>query len=829
MKLRSPIVLLGLGLVGLGMAACSSNKPDDPGGGGGGAGGNTLDNCAIAPVLTVFANRCATAGSCHVAGGQYPELTAAGLVTWAGQNSKLMMSEPLVVPGKPDSSWLYRKVNGLQGSSGGALMPLGAAMPIAEADVIRQWIEDGASTKCTGEDIPTTPTRVDPNTLDQTTLFTCKDPNALRSSVARIRRIDKVEWTYGIGAPNGPNSFNLTAYLNPFDSRSGGGYSTYSVDRTVDSATLDLYFLNLPEAGLSWDNTYASIRSHAVIDDTSLRCFFNDAVPASACIDNFVTKLLQIGVLSRTPTADEIARLRDYAVAALAREPGGGQTGAPRTATIHEIGAAAWMTSGALFRTEIGTPVQGDAANRRRLTNEELALAIGSVLSTHRPGSLIWASGSGFDPPAPDDADPVLGYLQQVRAAANDGTIQDPTVMKNLIAAYAGGLDIERRDILFDKLGDKRDVPARGEYYLAPRVIGFFREWLDYGGALSAFKDTPGGTSKYMAQPGIYDRTSVGFTNLQTRYYMHDSTLVDQLDDTIARTVIESATGSKDVFAALFTTLDWRLPSDHINLNAQSCATNADCTDPTYKTCNPVFNVCGDSVSGITSYQTRVYNVEGVPDTQPGRWVTMNATERSGVLTHPAWLTAHGNNFEDDASLVHRGKWVREKLFCQTVPGLENVMVQAKLGAHGPSARQRVDEATTMGPSAQTCLSCHSLMNPLGYPFEIYDHAGFLRETDHGGPPNGTTTITNAPDPALNKAFNDAVEFSKAIADSPYAKRCFIRQAFRYFAGRDETLEDACTLAAMESALGTGSFIDMLTVLVQSDTFLYRTIEGGTP
>lgn len=834
MRLRSAIVLLGLG-VSVGAAACSSdNKGTPTGSSGSGGGGGNGGNCATEPVLAVFASRCSN-GGCHVTGGQYPELTASGLSNWMGKNSKALPNEPLVVPGNPDGSWLYRKVNGTQGANGGPLMPLGAAMPISEAQVIHDWIADGAPTKC--DDVPPPPpTKVDPNTLDQTALFTCGDANAPRSSVARVRRIEQTEWTHGIGAFNGPNSMNLTAYVNPFSNQTPGAYTTYSEGVTVDSATLELYFLNLPEAGIAWDNRYATLRTHAIIGDGSLKCFFEDAMPTADCIDNFVTKLLQVGVLSRTATPEEITRLEDYTVAALAREPGGGQVGAARVATIREIAAAAWMTTGALFRTEIGEPVSGDATGRRRLTNDELALAIGSVLSTHRPGSLVWAGIINVDgmqttykPPAPDNASPTLGWLQQVRAAANDGTIQDPAVMRNLIATYGGGIDLGRYDILFDKRGDTRDIPARGEFYLAPRIIGFFREWLGYGPALSSFKDTPGGTSKYMASSGPYDPTSLGFTNLQTRYYMHDSTLVDQLDDTIARTVMESATAKSDVFAALFTNRTWRLPSDMINLNAQTCTTNADCTMSGYTTCNQVHKLCADSVSKTTTAQARVYNIEGVPATQPGRWVTMNAAERSGVLTHPAWLAAHGNNFEDDASLVHRGKWVREKLFCETVPGLENVMVEAKLGARGPSARERVDEATVMGPNSATCLGCHKLMNPLGYPFEIYDHAGFVRVIDHDHPPDGTTTITNAPDPALNKSFQDAIEFSQAIANSPYAKRCFIRQAFRYFTGRDETLEDACTLTAMEDALNNGSFFDMLTVLVQSDTFLYRTIEGGTP
>ncbi len=209
MRIRCAIVVLGVGLV----AACSSGNPDKPdggtaGNGAGGTGGNgTGGTCAADPVLAVFANRCSNAG-CHVSGGQFPELTAAGMANWMGQNSKLVTSEPLVVPGNPDGSWLYRKVNGTQGANGGALMPLGAAMPTSDAQVIHDWIADGASTECNGGGGagggPAVP--VNPNTLDQEKLFTCKDPSAPLSSVARIRRIDQTEWTHGIGAPNGPSS-----------------------------------------------------------------------------------------------------------------------------------------------------------------------------------------------------------------------------------------------------------------------------------------------------------------------------------------------------------------------------------------------------------------------------------------------------------------------------------------------------------------------------------------------------------------------------------------------------------------------------------------------
>ena len=60
-------------------------------------------------------------------------------------------------------------------------------------------------------------------------------------------------------------------------------------------------------------------------------------------------------------------------------------------------------------------------------------------------------------------------------------------------------------------------------------------------------------------------------------------------------------------------------------------------------------------------------------------------------------------------------------------------------------------------------------------------------------------------------------------SESEHVERCFLRQMFRYFMGRDETPADACTLAAMEAAYSeSGSFIDVLQTLASSDVFLYR-------
>src|SRR5690606_33841489 len=178
------------------------------------------------------------------------------------------------------------------------------------------------------------------------------------------------------------------------------------------------------------------------------------------------------------------------------------------------------------------------------------------------------------------------------------------------------------------------------------------------------------------------------------------------------------------------------------------------------------------SIWKSTADMNRAYNVQGItPQTREARWIELPADERAGVLTHPAWLSAHSLSFENDPNLVHRGKWIREELLCQDIPDLP-LNVDAALSDESKhlSARERISTQIDNDPY---CWSCHSSMNPLGYPFEIYNHAVFLRIEDHGGPPNGSSTLLAMPAPELEVAVGSAVEMSELFANSQYTKRCF--------------------------------------------------------
>ena len=784
--------------------------------------------CAdVAPVVEVLTERCL---ACH-AGATFPDLRFDALPLLLETASLTRSGSALVVAGDPEASFLFHKVAGTQGVDGGALMPLGVANPIDEVDVIRTWIEAGAPTAC---DINLTTPVIDPdpNSLDQDALFVCDGEPS--SSPARLRRLQKEEFIHAVGRTTSFSARRSQVRQNPFEQAPGKLYSTFSDDVSVDTATLDLHLLQLPKVNANWTsrnhNDGFGERMQRIYNDGELFCIFNETTPTTACIDYYLDTFLRQGLLFRAPTEGERDRLRAFLVEVLDEEAGDVSA---RKDSLYLVGQAAWLMSGALFRTELGDPDAANAvdvaAGRRPLTDDELALSLSMLLSTHPVGSSL------MEIPAIDgDLDwetPFDGYFGAIARARDDGSINESETIAALIDLYATGIDAARRDVDFDG-GARR---PRGEYWVAPRIRNFFREYFDYGDVSAVFKDTPAATTAFHGQfrgNPMFDPTTVAYTNLQEGFHGREPVFIEQLDDTIARMIIETdaANGSgadADLFQTLLTGRRWRLPSNLAGTNGDTCTTNADCTTAGFNRCLTSHGLCGSSTSQNQINFGRIFSVGDIPNTSEARWVELPADERGGVLTHPAWLSTHGGAFEDEASIVHRGKWIRERLFCETVPGLENVQVQAQLGPSEPglTARARLAAATETGPDSATCLGCHRLMNPLGNAFEIYNHAGILRVDDHGFGPNGTTVVDNAPDPALNRAYDSPMALSEALSSSSHARRCFVRHAFRYFAGRNETLGDRCTLASMEDAFTGGSFTELLKAFAQSDAFRYRSVD----
>lgn len=660
-----------------------------------------------------------------------------------------------------------------------------------------------------------------PNLQSQAELFMCNDE--LQSSPVRVRRIDPKEWARAVYQDD-------YATRIPFLADAHHWYRTYAADETLDGPTLQEVMRVYQNVGNSWrastGNEYpriAIMRQDSAAKDKTY-CFQNRSGgpqtddPDEACIRSFIEGLLEYGVLFRPPTTEQVDALVPFAQERLAEEErvAGSVTSEARAKTIQMIARAAWLTHGALFRPEVGG--EPDADGRRRLSDWEFGLALSYAIGHTAPGQ----SKQGYQTGATH-----ITLLPEVRQAMEDGTITEPDKIAEIVRYHLAGAGTPTGTIDVDGTQQPLDPPVGPEkeyqegssastiepfyedqYWMSRKLEAFFHEWLGHASSYDVFKDTPEATSAYTSPP---PRTP----SYRHRRYADQAYTYGQhprlLDNMIARIVAED----QNVLENLLTSRRFLLPEGG----------------------NP-----GDEDA---PYQGYIYDIDidsggVIPSALPQRWVDMPADQRAGVLTHPAWLAAHGGNFENDPNPIYRGKWIWENLLCGWVDELP-VGVNAMLPVEtaNSSTRERFESA---GIDAGYCAACHGSMNPFGYAFEIYNHAGYMRADDHGSPPDGSSTLNFTPVPYGDSSLahltvtpgdtvlqdglqvDSAVEMMEVFAQSRHVKQCFVRQTFRYFMGRDETTADACTLVEMEQAYddSDGSMIEMLIALFGSDAFLYR-------
>jgi Protein of unknown function (DUF1592)/Protein of unknown function (DUF1588)/Protein of unknown function (DUF1587)/Protein of unknown function (DUF1595)/Protein of unknown function (DUF1585) len=196
--------------------------------------------------------------------------------------------------------------------------------------------------------------------------------------------------------------------------------------------------------------------------------------------------------------------------------------------------------------------------------------------------------------------------------------------------------------------------------------------------------------------------------------------------------------------------------------------------------------------------------------------VKVDPTQRAGLITQAGVMAVLGK--PDRSSPVLRGKFIREKLFCQTVsPPPQNIVITPPMIMAGVSTR----EMFMMHATVQPCKGCHTLMDPIGFGFENYDGIGQWRKTDQGQPvdPSGTLTGTDS-----DGNFSGAVDLAHKLAASPEVRDCVATEWFRYAMGRGESADDTCSLTSLKQSFSTSQsdIKQLLVAVTQTNAFRYR-------
>ena len=206
------------------------------------------------------------------------------------------------------------------------------------------------------------------------------------------------------------------------------------------------------------------------------------------------------------------------------------------------------------------------------------------------------------------------------------------------------------------------------------------------------------------------------------------------------------------------------------------------------------------------------------PDWKPTeKAVPFPKDQRMGVLTHPAWLVAHSGNFDNDP--IRRGHWFRYKLLGGSIPDIP-INVDAKL----PDDKAMTLRERMHVTRVEECYKCHSKMNPLGLPFERYDHYGRYRFNELDKPVDTTSKVVNTGVAGVDGEVKTPFELIGRLAASTHCEQVFVRYVFRFFLGRNETLGDAGTLQNAHKAYveNDGSMKALVISLLSSDSFLFR-------
>ena len=215
-----------------------------------------------------------------------------------------------------------------------------------------------------------------------------------------------------------------------------------------------------------------------------------------------------------------------------------------------------------------------------------------------------------------------------------------------------------------------------------------------------------------------------------------------------------------------------------------------------------------------------LYGVDGPSDANTYEWVTL-PERRAGVLTRAAFLTTYST--ATVTAPIRRGAWVRKELLCDQLgeppPNIDDTPLEG--GANGEGEVLTIREATDVRTMTEAqCAGCHSLINPLGYPFEEFDAIGRSQDFEvlSGEPVDTATEITGTD---FDGPIPDAAAMSAALGASEQARSCFATKVLESSLGG--AAPDACAGAA-DTFAADGDINNLLIAIVTSDAFRYLNI-----
>jgi mono/diheme cytochrome c family protein len=159
------------------------------------------------------------------------------------------------------------------------------------------------------------------------------------------------------------------------------------------------------------------------------------------------------------------------------------------------------------------------------------------------------------------------------------------------------------------------------------------------------------------------------------------------------------------------------------------------------------------------------------PDGAPFEKVTLDGGQRAGLLTHPYLLAGYA--YSTTTSPIHRGVFIARSVLGRALRPPPEAVTPLPPELHADlNTRERISLQT----NAESCQSCHRMINPLGFAFEHFDAVGRYRAEEQGRPIDSTGVYFTRNGEEVK--FANVRELAAYLANSPESHKAFIQQLF---------------------------------------------------
>ncbi|MDP1592171.1 MAG: DUF1592 domain-containing protein, partial [Prosthecobacter sp.] len=158
--------------------------------------------------------------------------------------------------------------------------------------------------------------------------------------------------------------------------------------------------------------------------------------------------------------------------------------------------------------------------------------------------------------------------------------------------------------------------------------------------------------------------------------------------------------------------------------------------------------------------------------------VGFDPKQRAGVVTHPYLLASLA--YTKQSSPIHRGVFLTRNIVGMSLkPPMKAVVFEDSHFNPKLTMREKISELTRSG----ACMSCHSMINPLGFSLENFDAVGRWRTKDNNKLVNPVSEFTTHEGMLVRLTGpRDIVNY---VAANPGGHRAFIRHLFHHLIKQD--------------------------------------------